>query len=457
MTRARAARSGRRRPTARIPALRVAVHRADRPLWTFTVGTSGDPASLDAGTLFRIGSITKTFTAVLVLQCRDEGLLDLDDPIARAPRRAGARRADHPPAAVAHRPGCSASRTATSGTPCDAPGRRRSCSPSSTGPSGCCRRPAVPLLQPGLALLGQLVGAAARRHLGRGAGRADPRPARAGRRRRSTPGRRGAVGYLVDAYSDHARPEPPTDFGGGRPGRASSGAPRPTWPGGPRSWPTRPTVDPAGAVLAAATVEEMRWPLTVTDEALWAVGLRARADPACRRPRPGRPRRARRRDARLPGRAPYGRRGGAGTPGALGAAVLGSSGTAAAIVELPHDLLRAAVERRPGRRRSRGRPGEPAPPSVPVGARAAGGARASSSSSAGTTARCRPAGPTTRRAGRRRSSRRSTARPTCCGPSPGREVGERLRLHPRPGTATVVRMHWATYRFTRTQETFDGA
>ncbi len=43
-------------------------------------------------TPFRIGSVTKTFTAVLVMQCRDDGLLDLDDPIGAAPRRAGARR-----------------------------------------------------------------------------------------------------------------------------------------------------------------------------------------------------------------------------------------------------------------------------------------------------------------------------------------------------------------------------
>jgi hypothetical protein len=32
---------------------------------------------------------------------------------------------------------------------------------------------------------------------------------------------------------------------------------------------------------------------------------------------------------------------------------------------------------------------------------------------------------------------------------------ELLRLT-RDGTGAVVRMHWATYRFTRVQETFDG-
>ena len=50
----------------RIPALTVAVHRADRPLWTLQVGTSGRAEQpLDAATMFRMGSVTKTFTAVL--------------------------------------------------------------------------------------------------------------------------------------------------------------------------------------------------------------------------------------------------------------------------------------------------------------------------------------------------------------------------------------------------------
>lgn len=47
------------------------------------------PAALDAGqpaerdTQYRIGSITKTMTAVLVLRLRDQGRLDLDDPLDR--------------------------------------------------------------------------------------------------------------------------------------------------------------------------------------------------------------------------------------------------------------------------------------------------------------------------------------------------------------------------------------
>ncbi|MFD0148934.1 serine hydrolase domain-containing protein [Streptomyces sp. NPDC055721] len=37
----------------------------------------------DADTQFRIGSLTKVFTAVLVMRLRDEGVLDLDDPLER--------------------------------------------------------------------------------------------------------------------------------------------------------------------------------------------------------------------------------------------------------------------------------------------------------------------------------------------------------------------------------------
>ena len=45
-------------------------------------------------TLYRIASITKTFTATAVMQLRDEGKLDLDDPAVDAPP--GARSARRP-------------------------------------------------------------------------------------------------------------------------------------------------------------------------------------------------------------------------------------------------------------------------------------------------------------------------------------------------------------------------
>jgi D-alanyl-D-alanine carboxypeptidase len=44
-------------------------------------GTSNGP--LDADTLFRVASITKTFTATAIVQLRDEGKLHLDDPLVK--------------------------------------------------------------------------------------------------------------------------------------------------------------------------------------------------------------------------------------------------------------------------------------------------------------------------------------------------------------------------------------
>lgn len=69
---------------SRTPALAAGVaHRGDL-LWSAGVGTAdlGDPAvPLGVDTQFLIASNTKTFTAVMVLQLRDEGRLDLDDRI----------------------------------------------------------------------------------------------------------------------------------------------------------------------------------------------------------------------------------------------------------------------------------------------------------------------------------------------------------------------------------------
>ncbi len=66
----------------RQPSLVAGVLRDGELMWTGTRGTavgSGMVAGPDVQ--YRIGSITKTVTAVAVLQCRDDGLLDLDDPL----------------------------------------------------------------------------------------------------------------------------------------------------------------------------------------------------------------------------------------------------------------------------------------------------------------------------------------------------------------------------------------
>jgi CubicO group peptidase (beta-lactamase class C family) len=67
----------------RLPSISATVFRGGERLWYGAAGSARlDPATPpDSGTQYRIGSITKTFTAVLVLQLRDAGLLDLDDPV----------------------------------------------------------------------------------------------------------------------------------------------------------------------------------------------------------------------------------------------------------------------------------------------------------------------------------------------------------------------------------------
>lgn len=62
--------------TGRLPSIVGGVLRRGELTWT---GWAGAYGGLDLQ--YRIGSITKTLTAVLVLQARDDGLLSLDDPL----------------------------------------------------------------------------------------------------------------------------------------------------------------------------------------------------------------------------------------------------------------------------------------------------------------------------------------------------------------------------------------
>jgi CubicO group peptidase (beta-lactamase class C family) len=85
----------------RAPSLVAALAREGRPLWSVRRGRTvtaadltrtetdpassrnGDDGSAGTGVQYRIGSITKTFTAVLVMRLRDEGRLALSDPLER--------------------------------------------------------------------------------------------------------------------------------------------------------------------------------------------------------------------------------------------------------------------------------------------------------------------------------------------------------------------------------------
>ncbi|MCZ4607535.1 serine hydrolase [Streptomyces sp. Lzd4kr] len=64
----------------RAPSMVAAVVRGGRAVWHGS-RTSVDGHGPDEHVQYRIGSITKTFTAVLVLRLRDEGLLALGDPL----------------------------------------------------------------------------------------------------------------------------------------------------------------------------------------------------------------------------------------------------------------------------------------------------------------------------------------------------------------------------------------
>lgn len=64
----------------RAPSLVAAVVRDGRTVW-HGARSSVDGHGPDENVQYRIGSITKTFTAVLVLRLRDEGVLDLGDPL----------------------------------------------------------------------------------------------------------------------------------------------------------------------------------------------------------------------------------------------------------------------------------------------------------------------------------------------------------------------------------------
>ena len=69
------------RQADRLPSVAAAVVRKGETVWSNAVGYANYDGDVEAtpGTQYRIGSITKTFTATAVMQLRDAGELDLDD------------------------------------------------------------------------------------------------------------------------------------------------------------------------------------------------------------------------------------------------------------------------------------------------------------------------------------------------------------------------------------------
>jgi CubicO group peptidase (beta-lactamase class C family) len=69
----------------RLPSVSAAVFRGEELAWSDAVGLADVEQRVDASpdTQYAVASITKTFTAVSVLQLRDEGKLDLEDPLSK--------------------------------------------------------------------------------------------------------------------------------------------------------------------------------------------------------------------------------------------------------------------------------------------------------------------------------------------------------------------------------------
>jgi CubicO group peptidase (beta-lactamase class C family) len=69
------------RQADRLPSVAAAVVRKGETVWSNAVGIANYDEGREAtpGTQYRIGSITKTFTATAIMQLRDAGALDLDD------------------------------------------------------------------------------------------------------------------------------------------------------------------------------------------------------------------------------------------------------------------------------------------------------------------------------------------------------------------------------------------
>lgn len=69
----------------KLPSVNAGVVRDGELVWTGSRGrfATADGALPGADVQYRVGSITKTLTAILVLQCRDDGLLGLNDAIGK--------------------------------------------------------------------------------------------------------------------------------------------------------------------------------------------------------------------------------------------------------------------------------------------------------------------------------------------------------------------------------------
>jgi CubicO group peptidase (beta-lactamase class C family) len=346
----------------RMPSVSAVVFRGEELVWQRAVGVAEVEAARAATpeTQYRIGSITKTFTAVGIMQLRDAGELSLDDPLTRfLPESA------HGPTIgrmLSHASGLQREPPGEIWETLEAPSREqlleRTAVAEAVLPAGTWWH----YSNLAFALLGEVV---ARAHGGAWEDALRERILEPLGLSRTTPNAEdpAARGYFVEPWTDAAQLEREPDFGG-------SGALGKLWSttGDLARWGAF-LVDGDERVLAASTLEEMSHVRAMVDHATWTVAWGT-------------------------GLALY-RRGdrvfvghGGAMPGQLaslvadrktrvGASVLTNTGAGAAVEKLALDLAEAAIAALPAAVEPWS-PGEPAPPEVEPAPRALvdGGPRA---------------------------------------------------------------------------------
>jgi CubicO group peptidase (beta-lactamase class C family) len=266
LARALDARLARAQSESRLPSLSAAVFRAGDVLWSSALGVANAELRAEAtpDTQYRVGSITKTFTAAAVLQLRDTGELTLDTPVGDL-----IPDCPHPGPTVrrllAHLSGIQREPAGEVWESLDLPERDEMLARLDE---------AEQVLEPGqhwhysnlgFVLLGEVVERVSNTPYRDYLAERILRPLGLARTTFS-PEEPAAQGYFVDPFSDAVRPEPPVDLRG----TAAAGQ---LWSttGDLARWASF-LADPDPAVLAPATAEEMRAVQAIAEPERWLRG-----------------------------------------------------------------------------------------------------------------------------------------------------------------------------------------
>jgi CubicO group peptidase (beta-lactamase class C family) len=249
----------------RLPSVVAAALRGGEVVWAEAVGfadiESGEAATPDHQ--YRIASITKTFTAVAVMQLRDAGKLSLDDPLDR--HVTGAVRSPTLRSLLSHASGLQREPPGRLWETLQFPSREELVEGLASGeqvlPPGSYRH----YSNLGFALLGEVVARVTGMEYERYVDERVLRPLGLGRTTWKPEGP-VAVGYFVDPLQDTVTTEPVAE------GRATASA--------AELWSTAPDLcrwaafltDPDEDVLSRDTVDEMHAFQTMTDLEHWTLG-----------------------------------------------------------------------------------------------------------------------------------------------------------------------------------------